>query len=140
MTVWRTMRRAAPWLLGLFVIAQAAGVVPLLALHAADVFERAGTQFNLVKARAPATPLHHEHQGNGGDVRDECCAVHHHLAGVLPHALDAVAIVVCRSPDECARYRTGRDRNIQSPRPPPQAPVVSLKRCACRRPGARRLD
>ena len=85
MTVWRTMRRAAPWLLGLFVIAQAAGVVPLLALHAADVFERAGTQFNLVKARAPATPLHH-------DVRDECCAVHHHLAGVLPHALDAVAI------------------------------------------------
>lgn len=92
MTVWRTMRRCAPWLLGLFVIAQAAGVVPLLALHAADAFEQAGTQLNLVKARAPATPLHHEHQGNGGDVRDECCAVHHHLAGVLPHPLDAVAI------------------------------------------------
>ena len=92
MTIWRTMRRCAPWLLGLFVIAQAAGVVPLLALHAADAFGQTGTRLNLVKASGPASPLHHEHQSNGGDVRDECCAVHHHLAGVLPHALDAVAI------------------------------------------------
>ena len=89
MIVWRTMRRCAPWLLGLFVIAQAAGVAPLLALHAADAFDQAGTQLNLTKASAP---LHHEYRGNDVDVRDECCAVHHHLAGVLPHALDAVVI------------------------------------------------
>src|SRR5262245_38114657 len=91
MSILQTMRSCAPWLLGLFLIAQVAGVMPLLSLHAADEMAHAGTTLDRGDHRASAT--HHDHdRGSGGSMSDECCAVHHHLAGVLPVALDAAAV------------------------------------------------
>jgi hypothetical protein len=93
MCLWQAMRSSAPLLLGLFMIAQVVGVAPLLSLHAADAFEEPSTGSDRNYAGAFATHHHADHQHQGGDVRDECCAVHHHLAGVLPHAFDAVDVV-----------------------------------------------
>jgi hypothetical protein len=90
-------RRFGYWLLGLYVIAQLAGVVPLVSVHhqhvvageqdiAADV---AGT------GGAAHAHHHHVHQGSGehdhgaADPNDQCCTLHHHLAGVLPYAVGA---------------------------------------------------
>jgi hypothetical protein len=85
-------------LLGLFLIAQPAGVAPLVAVHLQhisateqDVADDAGTGVT------PHTHHHHVHQGSGhhdhgdADPNDQCCTIHHHLAGVLPLAAGAKA-------------------------------------------------
>jgi hypothetical protein len=89
-------RRFGRWLLGLFLIAQLAGIAPLIAVHLQhisaaeqDVADDAGTGVT------PHTHHHHVHQGSGhhdhgaADPNDQCCTVHHHLAGVLPLATGA---------------------------------------------------
>jgi hypothetical protein len=35
----------------------------------------------------------HRHDHSGGDVTDQCCTIHHHLAGVLP-------FTIAQAPDE----------------------------------------
>src|SRR5262245_45896689 len=121
MSILQTMRSRAPWLLGLFLIAQVAGVMPLLSLHAADAVAHAGTVFDCGGPGASAA--HPDHDRGRGSTSDECCAVHHHLAGVLPVALDAAAgefavarlIAPPRAPIESAA-RTLPDK---PPKPPP---------------------
>jgi hypothetical protein len=97
----RTRRWFGRWLLGLFLIAQLAGVVPLVTVHlehaiaseqddAADSGD-AGTSAHAV------SHAHHHHVHNGSaphdhgasDPNDQCCTLHHHLAGVLPDAAPA---------------------------------------------------
>jgi hypothetical protein len=86
----QTMRRFGPWLLGLFLIAQLAGVVPVMFDHAVHVFE---SQPALSGAHDHSAPGRHgDHRHGIADVKDECCSLHHHLAGVLPFAVRAVAI------------------------------------------------
>lgn len=64
------LRRSAPWLIGLFIIAQICGVVRLLGEHTAHVAES-----ELILSNATATrntPLGHHHYG------DEDGAIQHH--------------------------------------------------------------
>jgi hypothetical protein len=84
------MRRFGPWLLGLFLIAQLAGVVPVMFDHAVHVFESQPAVSGAHDHSAPGP--HGDHRHGVADVKDECCSLHHHLAGVLPFALRAVAI------------------------------------------------
>jgi hypothetical protein len=81
-------------LLGLFVLAQITAIVPLISTHiqhaleteqdiAADLHNRGG--FN----HAHHHHLRHDsgqHEHGTGDPNDQCCTLHHHLAGVMPIA------------------------------------------------------
>jgi hypothetical protein len=64
-----TLRRLGPWLLGLFVVAQAAGVLPLMFDHTFHVYEgqRTETHDHSVSGR------HGDHRHGSADVKDECC-------------------------------------------------------------------
>jgi hypothetical protein len=84
MTRLLTMRRLAPWLIGLFVFAQVAGVVPLISAHTLHVFEsKQVVSDDDVLALGVRGAQHHH---SIADLNDQCCAFHH-LAGVLVYAL-----------------------------------------------------
>ena len=85
MTRLLTIRRLAPWLIGLFVFAQVAGVVPLMAAHTLHVFEskQVVSDDDDVLAVGPRGAQHHH---SIADLNDQCCAFHH-LSGVLVYAL-----------------------------------------------------
>src|SRR3954467_4994393 len=92
-----------PWLLGLFLIAQAAGVVPLILDHALHAFED-----------QPAIASMHDHGSLGrhgahrhglADIQDECCTLHH-LAGIAVYALSATVIGIVAARIEVAPPRT----------------------------------
>jgi hypothetical protein len=93
----RTRRRFGRWLLGLFLIAQLAGVVPLVTVHLehAIASEQDAAADAGDGAAASHAHHHHVHHGSGphyhgaGDPNDQCCTLHHHLAGVLPDATPA---------------------------------------------------
>jgi len=84
LTSLQTMRRFSPlgpWLLGLFLLAQLAGVVPVMFDHAVHVFE---SQPALADAHDHSAPGRHgDHRHGVGDVTDECCSLHHHLVGIV---------------------------------------------------------
>jgi hypothetical protein len=84
-----TMRRFGPWLLGLFLIAQVAGVVPVMFDHAVHVFESQPAVSGAHDHSAPGR--HGDHRHGIADVKDECCSLHHHLAGVLPFTVRVVS-------------------------------------------------
>jgi hypothetical protein len=95
----RTRRRFRCWLLGVFLIAQLAGVVPLMTIHLEHAIasaQDAAADFGNADAVSHAHH-HHVHHGSGphdhgaSDPNDQCCTLHHHLAGVLPHAAAAGA-------------------------------------------------
>jgi hypothetical protein len=90
-------RRFAPWLVGLFVLAQIAGVVPLMAAHALHVFEskQVVVDDDGVVAVSPRGAKHHH---SIADLNDQCCAFHH-LAGVLAYALPVVPVNFIRVAD-----------------------------------------
>jgi hypothetical protein len=80
--------RFGPWFLGLFLIAQIVGIVPLMFDHAVHVFE---SQPALADAHDHSAPgRHRDHRHGVGDVQDECCALHHHLVGNFPFIAPAV--------------------------------------------------
>ena len=78
------MRRFGPWLFGLFLIAQMAGVVPLIFDHTFHVFESQRAISDPHDHSAPGR--HGDHRHGMADVKDECCSMHH-LVGVSPVAL-----------------------------------------------------
>jgi hypothetical protein len=91
-------RSFARWFLGLFLIAQLAGIAPLIAVHLQHI--SAAEQDVADDADAGVTPhTHHHHVHQDGrhhdhglaDPNDQCCTIHHHLAGVLPLATGAKA-------------------------------------------------
>jgi hypothetical protein len=84
MTRLETTRRFAPWLVGLFLIAQIAGVVPLISAHTLHVFE--SKQVVSDGDGIVAVDAHGSHRHSIADLNDQCCAFHH-LAGVLSYAL-----------------------------------------------------
>jgi Protein of unknown function (DUF2946) len=96
MISWHARRRFGRWLLGLFLIAQLAGVVPLVTVHLEhaiaseqDAAADSGEGATAVHAVSHAHH-HHVHHGSSphdhgaSDPNDQCCTLHHHLAGVLP--------------------------------------------------------
>jgi hypothetical protein len=84
MTRLLTIRRLAPWLIGLFVFAQVAGVVPLISAHTLHVFESKQVVSDDDVLALGARGAQHHH--SIADLNDQCCAFHH-LAGVLVYAL-----------------------------------------------------
>jgi hypothetical protein len=97
-----TRRRFGCWLLGLFLIAQLTGVVPLLTIHLEHEIasaQDAAADFGSAGAVSHAHH-HHVHHGSGphdhgaSDPNDQCCTLHHHLTGVLPHAVSAGAVAL----------------------------------------------
>jgi hypothetical protein len=95
MTVLRAIRRHAAWVLGAFLIAQAAGIVPLQSHHAAEVLFHAFSTLH-----QGDTPEHDNDGGHGhaGGLAGECCTVHHHLVGVLVPAFGENAVAFTVSP------------------------------------------
>jgi hypothetical protein len=86
----RRFSALGPWLLGLFLLAQLAGVVPVMFDHAVHVFE---SQPAVASAHDHGAPGRHgDHRHGIGDVKDECCSLHHHLTGVLPFIEHAASI------------------------------------------------
>jgi hypothetical protein len=77
------MRRFAPWLVGLFLFAQIAGVVPLMFDHTFHSFEG---QPAAAAHDHGAPGQHGDHRHGAGDVKDECCTLYH-LIGVIPLAI-----------------------------------------------------
>jgi hypothetical protein len=83
-----TMRRFGPWLLGLFLVAQIAGIVPLVVVHIQHIFETSQD----IAADIANTGLDHRRHHHGlDDSNDQCCTLHHHLAGIVSDA-DGVGI------------------------------------------------
>jgi hypothetical protein len=66
------MRRFGPWLFGLFLIAQIAGVVPLVCAHTLHVFEskQVVSDDDGIIAVGPRGTHHH----GIADLNDQCCA------------------------------------------------------------------
>jgi hypothetical protein len=63
------LRRFGPWLLGLFVLAQAAGVLPLMFDHTFHVYEGQRTESH----DHSGSGRHGDHRHGTADVKDECC-------------------------------------------------------------------
>ncbi len=83
----RTIRCLRASLLALFVVAQVAGVIPLLYDHTLNVYETAPVAAHGHAHVKPtvANPDADHHHGVI-DLHDQCCALHA-LAGPLPHAI-----------------------------------------------------
>jgi len=78
-------------------LAQAAGVVPLITTHIRHAFETEQDIAADLSATGRVAHVHHHHDHQDGgqhehgsnDPNDQCCTLHHHLAGVLPIASSA---------------------------------------------------
>lgn len=98
MALSRRLRRFAPWLLGLFLITQFAAIVPLLVTDLQHDIETANDIADDLAATGTINHVHlhhqhqidHRHDHTGIDVTDQCCTIHHHLAGVLPLTISDV--------------------------------------------------
>jgi hypothetical protein len=90
------IRRIGPLLLGLFVFAQAAGIMPLISTHIQHAFENEQDIAADRDESGGIKHVHHHHSHHDGqhehganDPTDQCCTLHHHLAGVVPIASGA---------------------------------------------------
>jgi hypothetical protein len=90
------LRRLGPLLLGLLLLAQAVGVVPMISLHIQHAFESGQDIAADLADSGRVNHVHHHHAHHDGqhehganDPNDQCCTLHHHLAGVLPIASSA---------------------------------------------------
>jgi hypothetical protein len=130
------MRRMGPWLLGLFFAAQVAGIVPLVGAHLQHVFASQQDIADDLAANGAEQHVHHHHvhhdDGVGGhgkhdhgtdDPNDQCCTLHHHLAGITPHAVGAKASGLLIAPAIAVPPRSlvGADPGL--PERPPKLPL-----------------
>ncbi len=83
----RTIRGLIPWLIGLFLVAQLAGVVPFEYSHPTSALAHAAAH----EHQHDSAGHTHRHDGTKqeGAVADQCCALHS-LAGVVPLVVMAV--------------------------------------------------
>jgi hypothetical protein len=87
MTFLRTIRSFHAALLALFVVAQVAGVIPLIYEHTLNVYETTpvaahGHSFATPSIANPDADHHH----GAISLHDQCCALHA-LAGPLPYVI-----------------------------------------------------
>jgi len=91
------LRRLGPSLLGLLLLAQVAGIVPLITTGIQHAFENDRDVAADVAATGGIAHVHHHHARHEGeephrhdssDPNDQCCTLLHHLAGVLPLATE----------------------------------------------------
>lgn len=84
-------RRFALWLVGLFVLAQIAGVVPLMAAHTHHVVESKQAAVSGDDGVLAVGARGAKHHHSIADLNDQCCAFHH-LSGVLAYVLPVVLV------------------------------------------------
>jgi hypothetical protein len=96
LTLLLAKRRLGPWLLGLFLIAQIAGIVPAMSDHTTHLFESQPAVVDTHDYSAAGPRGDHRH--GTSDIQDECCALHHHLAGVVPLTIAAPAFSLAAAP------------------------------------------
>jgi hypothetical protein len=85
------LRRLGPPLLGLVLLAHVAGIVPLIGIYVQHAIENdQDVAADLVEGGSVNHVHHHHAHHDGGqhdhgtaDPNDQCCTLHHHLAGVL---------------------------------------------------------
>jgi len=121
----RTIRCFRTCLLSLFVVAQVAGVVPVLYDHTLNIYETAPVAAHKHRLANPtvANPDADHHHGLL-DLHDQCCALHT-LAGPLPRVLEAMPAHFVRVrivPTEVIAL-TGRQPGLPD-RPPKPAPLI----------------
>jgi hypothetical protein len=123
MTFVRTIRCLRASLLALFVVAQLAGVIPLIYDHTLNVYETTPVTAHTHPHVKPtvANPDADHHHG-ALDLHDQCCALHT-LAGPLPNTIDAAPIgfeSVLMVPDELIVLTGGNPGVLdRPPRPVP---------------------
>ena len=102
MTFLRTIRCVRLSLLAFFVLAQVAGVVPLIYDHTLNVYETVPVSAHAHAHVKPtiAEPDADHHHG-ALDLHDQCCALHT-LSGPLPHVAGAAHAPALRLPDAAA--------------------------------------
>ena len=125
MTFARTIRCLRACLLGLFVAAQIAGVVPLLYDHTLNVVETVpvGAHHHRHVEPTATNPDTDHHHGLLG-LHDQCCALHM-LTGPLPEILDtsSVAFALARLAPAEVVVLTGGISGLPD-RPPKPLPLI----------------
>jgi hypothetical protein len=91
MTFFRTIRWFRASLVAFFVIAQVAGVIPLIYDHTLNVFETTPIAAHThVHAQSSIAPPDSDHHHGVLDLHDQCCALHT-LTGPLPQAANTAS-------------------------------------------------
>jgi hypothetical protein len=80
------------WLLGLFVIAQVAGIAPLLHAHTHHAVR--GERIISDSHAGNALPSHGHHQHGSVGCCDQCCPVHDHFIAVVERARTSARVFV----------------------------------------------
>jgi ABC-type Zn2+ transport system substrate-binding protein/surface adhesin len=101
---WAQLRRLGPVLLGFVLLAQAAGIVPLMSMYVQHAVEtEQDVAADLANGGRVAHVHHHhahrdgaQHEHGATDPNDQCCTLHH-LIGVLPKASGALRSGLTRS-------------------------------------------
>jgi hypothetical protein len=91
------LRCLGPVLLGFFVLAQVAAIVPLIRTHIQHALETEQIIAADLRESGWVNHVHHhhlrhdsgQHEHSTDDANDQCCTLHHHLAGVMPMARGA---------------------------------------------------
>jgi hypothetical protein len=87
------LRFVGPWLLGLFLVAQVAGILPMVAVHIQHALasQRAASDDLVASGHIDRSHERHGHHSHGTtDANDQCCTVHHHLVGVVSSQIRVV--------------------------------------------------
>jgi hypothetical protein len=88
------LRRLGPFFVVLFVLAHAAGIAPLISTHIQHALEN---EQDIAADQGESSRINHvhhhhahhdsaKHEHGTSDPNDQCCTLHHHLAGVIPLA------------------------------------------------------
>jgi hypothetical protein len=120
----RTIRCLRASLLALFVVAQVAGVIPLIYDHTLNVFETTPvTTHGHPHIKPTVTNPDAGHHHGALDLHDQCCALHT-LAGPLPQVVEPALVdfaIVRIMPDKLIAL-TGSDPGVLD-RPPRLVPL-----------------
>jgi hypothetical protein len=125
------LRRLGPSLLGLLLLAQVVGIAPMITTHIQHAFENDQDVAADVSESGRVAHVHHHHvhheggqphQHDSTDPNDQCCTLHHHLAGVVPLAtcISRSGLTTLVAP---ALPRALVGTNPGSPERPPKLPL-----------------
>ena len=123
--IWfRTMQRFVPWLVGLFLVAQLAGIVPRAAYAQPEAMTAAAPAHHqhAHDHSDDAAPRHHHDDDQGANLADQCCALHllnavvQLVAAAIPAEVAAGSLLGASGPSVSG---TGGDLLYRPPRSHP---------------------
>jgi len=119
------VRLLRPWLLGLYIVAQVAGVVPVMYDHTLNIYETTPVAGHVhVRLASHTAQPDADHHHGLIDLHDQCCAIHS-LSGPLPPAVSvslAETAGVPVSPAELIAHVSWHPARLD--RPPKSQPLV----------------